>query len=433
LAYSAKNPSPEDDVVEVTCRRTGKSISNWSSYDCSSNFFTPTDGWSFTVGNENIQKVREAVSVGDRIQIKVNGLIQCTGFVDSVHPRAEVGAGSTWTFEGRDLIAPAVDGCIDPRTQIKPSMTLEDVLKAAIEPFFPGSIDFTEDNLANLNVMTGQTKGAKYSKTTRTKRGKVRGGKILKAYGVDMLKPHMSESAFAFAQRIANRFGLAIWLSADGASVICGHPRIERGQDDVPFRLTRISGDSSQNNIESGGCDIDMTDQPSCIIADAASGGGTFGRSKTVARIANPLTAYDEDGFLNPEVSALFAKYANATEIVHESYPKLRNVIDTKVARPLWLHDEESHNEEQLEGYIRRELSLRLRRAVVGHYRVMGHGQNIDGKFVPWAVDTQVYVQDEQSGVDEKMWVQSRKFHRSVGSSGTYTDLELIRLGSLEF
>lgn len=433
MGFSAKNPQPEEDIVELSCQRTGKSISNWSSYECSSNFFTPTDGWSFTVGNENILKVREAVSVGDRIQIKVNGHIQCTGFVDSVHPRAEVGSGSTWSFEGRDLLAPAVDAGIDPRTQIKPTMTLQDVLEAAISPFFPGSIEFTEDNLANLNVMTGQTKGKKYSKTTTTPRGKQRGGKLLKAYGVDMLKPHMSESAFEFAQRIANRFGLAIWLSADGASVVVGHPRIEAGQETVPFRLSRISSDGSQNNIISGGCDIDMTDQPSCIIADAASGGGTFGRSKTIARIANPLTAYDEDGFLLPEVSALFAKYANATEFVHTSYPKLRNVVDTRVSRPLWLHDEESHTEDQLEGYIRRELSLRLRRAVVGHYRAMGHGQRIDGKFTPWAIDTQVYVQDEQSGVDEMMWLQSRKFHRGAGSSGTYTDLELIRLGSLEF
>ncbi len=433
MAYAAKNPSPEDDIVEISCRRTGKAVSNWSSYECSSNFFAATDGWSFTVGNENIQKVREAASVGDRIQIKVNGLVQCTGFIDSAHPRAEVGSGSVWTFEGRDLLAPAVDGCIDPRTQIKPSMTLQDVLEASLSPFFPGSIKFTEDNLANLNVMTGQTKGEKYSKTTVTKRGKVRGGKALKAYTVDMLKPHMSEGAFAFAQRIANRFGLWIWLAADGASIVVGHPRIEPGQDNLPFRLSRIAGDPSQNNIISGGCDVDMTDQPSCIIADAASGGGTFGRSKTVARIANPLTAYDEDGFLRKEVSDLFAKYANATEIIHEAYPKLRNVVDTGVARPLWLHDEESHNEEQLEGYIRRELSLRLRKAVVGRYRVMGHGQRINGKFVPWAIDSQVYVQDEQSGIYEKMWIQSRKFHRGAGTSGTFTDLEVIRLSSLEF
>lgn len=435
MAYLAKNTNPESDIVELICERTGKAISHWSEYSCSSNFFTPTDGWSFTVGEENIQRVREAVTVGDKIRIAVNGIVQCTGYVDSLESHAEVGAGSIWTYEGRDALAMAVDGCIDPRVHFKASMTLEDVVRGALEPFFEGSsIEFQIDNDANQNVLTGQTKGKKYSKTTRTKRGKVRGGKALRKYTVDQLKPHMGEGAFAFATRIANRFGLWIWCSADGEKIVVGHPSIEPGQGDgIPYRLTRISSNPSQNNIKSGGVKIDLTEQPSCIIADGASGGGTFGHSKVMARIVNPFTGYDADGFVEDSVSEVFAKYSKAMEIIHEGYPSLHNYKSIGIARPVWLHDEESHNEEQLEGFIRRELSLRLRKAVVARYRVMGHGQMVGGSFAPWTVDTQVYVQDEQSGIDEMMWVQSRRFFRAAGTSGSYTDIELIRLSSVEF
>lgn len=425
-------PNPEDDKVEIVVERTGVSLDTWADYAINSDFFTPTDGWSFTLGDGRAETIPQFIVAGDKIQIFVNGLPQCTGYVDSVDPHAEKGGGSTWTVQGRDLLAQAVDGCIDPRNQFKPSMTLGDVVDKALGPFFEGII-FTTDNAENVNVMTGQTKGKKYSKTTTTKRGKQRGGKVLKGYDVDMLKPHPSEGAFAFAQRIANRHGLWIWLAGDGQSVIVGHPRIEPGQCEVLLSLTRTVANSQQNNIVSGGTKVDLTDQPSCIIADAASGGGTFGRSKTIARMVNPLTGYDIDGNLQPSVAKVFENYtAGVTEVEHEGYPVLRNFTPIGIARPLWLHDEESHTIEELEGFIRREMSTRLRKAVVGRYRVEGHGQIVDGAFVPWAIDSQVHVKDDQSGVDEVMWIQARTFHRGR-TGGTYTDLTLIRLSSLEF
>jgi prophage tail gpP-like protein len=98
--------------------------------------------------------------------------------------------------------------------------------------------------------------------------------------------------------------------------------------------------------------------------------------------------------------------------------------------RPLFLHDEESKTQEQLNFFVKRTMSELLRKSLVCHYTVEGHGQNVDGVFVPWDIDRVVEVHDEPGGVDERMWIIGRTFEKSR-SGGTFTRLELVRLYSI--
>jgi hypothetical protein len=96
--------------------------------------------------------------------------------------------------------------------------------------------------------------------------------------------------------------------------------------------------------------------------------------------------------------------------------------------RILYLHDEESHTLEQLEYFVRREMSLRLRKVMVGKYHVEGHAvPDKTGQLGIIATDTIYTVTDEVSLVDEAMWCLSRTFSQTRGAQGTQTEFELVR------
>jgi len=77
---------------------------------------------------------------------------------------------------------------------------------------------------------------------------------------------------------------------------------------------------------------------------------------------------------------------------------------------------------------VKREMSLLMHRSLVAHYTVVGHLQDD----VAWTVDTVVDVDDDIAGLKERMYVLARTFHKSR-QSGTTTDLELVRLGTVQF
>lgn len=428
----------EDDLVELRIVDKNIAIRKWIEYTFDSQFLTPTDGWSFTLGAETFgESLKNSVVPGAKVQLAVNGVVLSTGYIDSVEKHASKDSGTEWVIEGRDVMAFAVDGCIDPTLRFKPTMNLSDVLIGALGPFgWSSEGAFAINDEYDGNVLTAQIRGQKRTKVRVSKRGKVSGGKPLKKYGVDQLRPQNGEGAFRFAARIAERHGLWIWPSADGEKLIVDRPDNEGIQPEhIKYNLYRREQGSGKSvaNIQSGGAKWDFTDQPTAIIADGAgSGGGTFGYSPIRARMVNPITGVDSQGFLLDSVSQAFAKFPTAQEVVHEGYPKVSAFVPTGINRVLFMHDDESHTQDQLEGFIRREMSLRLRKALVGNYVVQGHTQKVDDWSIPWTVGTYVNVDDDVSDVHEVMWVEGRTLHKNR-NGGTFTSLKLIRTNTLEF
>jgi hypothetical protein len=172
---------------------------------------------------------------------------------------------------------------------------------------------------------------------------------------------------------------------------------------------------------------FDGASQPSVIIADGFSGGGEFGKGRIKAFGINPYFGFDKDGFVLDSVLDVIKPYPDAIQVVFVTQPFPRRTPEV-AARPMFVHDDESKTAEQLENFVRREMALLQHRSLVAHYTVTGHVQ--DGKV--WTVDTVVDVDDEISGVQERMYVLSRTFNKSR-QGGTTTDLELVRLGSIDF
>ena len=265
MAEPNKGSQSADITLEIPS--LGLTVTSFTSYSFAQNFLSPSDAWSFTIGDDSIRGLLlDKVKPGLRVQLKIDGHVQSTGFVDSLTVTSDRSGGSEVCISGRDWLSPAVDACIDPyTTKFNAGQTLFDVISAALNPF--GVSVLATDNDANKNVMTGQIRGEKTSKT----------GKPLKSFTIHQLRPYDREGAFQFAMRIADRVGLWIWPSADGTFAIVGRPSF--GQTPRYSIFHKASAPASgNNNVIHASVSFDATNQhraslPSPTRAAASSTG----------------------------------------------------------------------------------------------------------------------------------------------------------------
>lgn len=411
-------PEQDENELELYLPEVGRAVDKWLAYKFNSHFLTPTDGFSLEVAAASLDPVFETGLVtGARVQLRVGGCTQATGFIDSIERSASRDGGTIWAIEGRDLLGQAVDAGVDPRWQFKETENLSDLLKRIYEPYgWSEDSQFIVDASADQQIKTGRPAKKRPSLAKHPRKSKL-----------PQLRPNPNEGAHEFASRVAKRFGLTIWPSADGQTLIVGKPYFEQ---EPTFRLIRRRFASRENNILSGSARYDLSDQPSVIIADGTSGGGTFGKSRIKCIAVNPAVWSDQDA-----LAKIAAEHKTAKQLLfltQDGAPMAFTPQRNPRAKPLYLHDENSKTIEQLEEFTRREMMARVCKSMTWRGTVAGHGQyDGGGNMVPWAVDTVVDMQDEVAGVTEPMWVLSRTFSKSR-SGGTTTELELIRLYSLE-
>lgn len=416
--------APDKQQVRLRVMDEHVDITRWTSYSFASHFLTPADGWSATIGDEKLdERQRRALRVGATVRLYVDDYPLAEGYIDVVEIDAQRGKGVTYNIQGRDRLAPVVDAVADPRVQFKTGVTLLEFLKQLLAPFgWAADEHFIPDNAANRDAKTGGIRG------TPTPIRKTKSGQ-LKSYVIHQLKPHNHEGLYRFISRVAERFGLWIWCSADGDTLVVSKPdfvqppryQLRRKNDGSP-------GHNAGTNILHGSVRYDATDQPSIIVADSFSGGGEFGRGKYKCYCVNPYFGIDEGGFPADEVAKVIAEYPEAEPVLFVTQPYSRRA-PRMPPRPMFLHDEESKTPEQLKFFVKRTMSELLRKSLVCHYTVEGHGQIVGGVFTPWDIDTVVYVQDDVGDVHERMYVIGRSLEKS--RSGTFTKLELVRLYSI--
>lgn len=417
------NPAPPDtEQVRLRAMEAQVDFTKWTNYSFHSHVLRATEGWSMTIGDGDLNaSEREALVIGSRVRLFVQNVTLAEGYIDTIEIGAARGSGVTYQIHGRNRLGMAVDSIADPTLQIKEGSTLLDFLKAVFGPFgWAGDEDFEVDNRANRDAKTS-IRG-----TPLTKGGKKKPPKPLKDFVLHQLKPHAHEGVYAFATRVTQRHGLWIWTSADGDKLIVAQPDFYQ----EPIYKLRRTFDGTTNVLD-GTVTFDIVDQPSVIFADGYSGGGEYGMGRVKAFCVNPYFGHDTEGFVLPGVQELISKNPDSQQLVMTTQPFKRRRIDLPV-RPLYLHDEESHTHEQLNNFVRREMSLLLRKSLVAHYTVEGHGQDIEGRYVAWDIDTVVDVQDDVAGVNERMYVIGRSLEKSRGG-GTRTQLELVRLHSIQF
>ncbi len=422
LPYTPNSPDREEVVLTLRDTSDGTTITRWNDYSFTNHFLNPSDAFSFTIGDEDLSPtVRAALTLGASVRLTVNQAVLADGFIDSIEINADRASGVVYQISGRDRLGLAVDSVADPTMQFKPGMTLADAVKTIFTPFGWATDDaFVVDNSANRDLRTGATRGTK-----STKSGKHH-GRPLKNIELHQLKPHNHEGVFAFASRIAQRFGLWIWSYANGEKLVLGQPDFEQ---EPLYQLRRNA--SGSTNVLSGAAHFSMLNQPTVIIADGFSGAAEFGNTRLKSVCVNPYFGVLATGQDLPEVTQLLANHptAHRVDMLVDAGPQRPVNIPL---RPLYLHDDESKTQEQLDNFVKREMSLLMRQSLTCHYQVEGHGQMVGGEFSAWGSDTVVDVQDDVAGVHERMYILGCTYTKSR-SSGTHTSLELIRLNSIQF
>ena len=425
MTAPAYNPNPERETVSLGIVDAGLAITNFISYRYTESFTTPSDAFSFVIEDAYFDDLtRSAVVPGAKVTLTLEGNAQCTGYIDSVEKSADRSSGVVWTISGRDVLGQAIDCGIDPTTNFNPGFTLDQFLAAVFAPYGWSQVThFADDNSANRGVITGQKRGTPTSKK----------GKPLKKFVLHQLKPYPKEGAYAFAARVCQRQGLWIWPSSDGQQLVVGKPDFEQ----TPYTLLQRLNNGGGTNVLSGSVKFDVADQPNIILADGFAGGASFGHSKMQALMVNPAVTYQPGGVgANYQsigaYTTFLAKYPRAVRLPPRSGAATYVQQYTPTLRVMYLHDDESKTPDELANFVYRQMALQMQHGLRAHYTVYGHGQIFgDGAFTPWAVNTVVDVQDEVGGLTEPMWVLSRTFNKSR-RSGTTTDLELIRLYSLD-
>lgn len=408
---------PDLASVSVRFPATDVEFTKFLAYEYYEHFLTPSDQWWFEVAGEELSDSdRSALVPRARVEISVGGLVQTIGYIDVIETRSSREGGTVVTVSGRDWLSPSVDSHIDPRIRFNASQDLGTILSQVFGPF--GGTVFATDNIANLNAITGR----KYGTPTGKK------GKPLKSYIQHQLKPYPSEGCFQFASRVAQRFGVWIWPAVDGQTVIAGTPDFD--QDPI-YTFQHRRDDPTGNNVIESTCRVDFGDQPSAVLCCGYGGGGEFPKSTLRNAWINPL-------YSQVNLVALQASYPKLTFTLPGDITKTAEIttINDASARPAFFYDPESHTGDQLDAFARRELAVRMRKALSLVYTVPGH--RIAEQ--PIAVNTVANVEDDRSigvnqggpGIHTKLWIISRRFSKRPGT-GTRTTVEMIRLNTMVF
>jgi prophage tail gpP-like protein len=398
-----------DDGKALALIVDGHTLTRWSSYSFTSSFLTPADSFSFEASDWSLSpEERRRVNAGAKCELRLDGILQASGYLDKFSSKQ-----GKLSFSGRDAFGHVVDSNADPRMKFKPEQSIESIVRTILEPF--EFTDFTVDPTAN------RTAASAFKAKTSKK------GKPSKKGGMAKLRPSEGEGCYAFLARVCTRFGFWVWPSVDGTTAILGTPDFSQ----EPSGVIRNRKDGVGNNVlrDHGEVDYDLTSQPSYVVAEAFGGGGEWGHAKLRVVIVNPFVEQADD--LEKELEQYkpytLALYYDDTEHEHTaSPPAILGGIRNRRARPMFKHDAESQNIEQLKHFARRELSMLTRKFMTAKYSIRGH--TVDG-VVP-VVDTVWTIEDEVNDCLEPMWLTSRTLKRSR-SAGTTTDLEFIRLNSL--
>jgi hypothetical protein len=177
-----------------------------------------------------------------------------------------------------------------------------------------------------------------------------------------------------------------------------------------------------------GGCPTDVTDQPHLIIADGQSGAPEFGKSQIRAMMLNPAVEAADTTLIDKALS----DYRGAAIVRDDTFAQGWTKLRTPFPVILWIHDQESQTLEELEYFVRREMSFHLRKVRQAKYQIVGHQiPDKSGNLPIVAIDSVYSVNDSVSQIDEPMWCMSRTLGKTRGATGSTSSVELARLHSI--
>jgi len=354
----------------------GGEIVGWTSYSINSDFLTPTDGWSFTVGGKKSwDKIKDVVKPDYKIKILIDGKPQLSGWIDVVTLTSDEG-GLTVNIQGRDILRPLIKSNIYPGFKIK-DKTVEQMIETIVWSYYtePPDIYFDPDSERQVLGITSS-----YKKKDRS---------ALKKKLIEYCQAHPGEGVFEFLSRNIRRHGLWVWAAADG-SIVVGGPEYDQ--------------------------------EPSYIIE----------RKEGTKRVSARSAAYTHDrtdvvAAMHIRGKSIKKEWNKTTVVGAASDQEARSTSESGFAEVAFTQHDQAESAEQCDNFALQEMSRLKQNERVYTCTMVGHKDLKTGN--TYQVNTVATVDDEFLGVQEDMFVVSRTFRRDSG--GTTTDLKLVPLGSI--
>ena len=363
----------------------GTELAWWDSYSINSDFLTPCDGWSISLGGDSYwSDVVALVQPNARVQIWIDGVQVLTGFVDSVRTSSTPDGGVRVDVQGRDILRPLVKANIHPSFSVK-GLTLEQMVSRVVAMYYKDPPDIFSGPEAQRDALelTGNFK----PKSRDAQKKKV----------IDYCQAHPNEGAFEFLSRNLRRFGLWLWADAQGRLVI-GGPTYDQAPS---YQIKRVRGQRSIGYLSATYAQ-DQTNVPDYLEVRGKSTAKEWEKS-TVRATVSPLSQEE-----------LSDQRAGRWDTVS----------------PVYIQHDQAETPEQCAAFARQELSRLQENADVYEVTAMDHRCRVTGNI--FMVDTVAAVEDQYCHVRDNLWVAARTFSKSV-TGGTTTALRMLPLHTIQF
>lgn len=365
-------------------------------YSLDSSFLTSTDEWAIELFDTDPARLRNLQL--EPIILHIHDKPQLVQRVEHIKRGDNGGAVS---IDGRDHLADILECNIDPTVRVTEDMTLAQAVLVAAGPCGIDTV-FGEADVQLRSIKSGAP----------PKAGKDQGfGKLEPGN----LKPEAGMGIFEWLNRLAARQGCTIQPGPTRNSVVLAAPSYDQ-EPIATFARYRDPAPARRGNVVSATADENYSKFPTCGIASGKV-------TSTGEPAKSAVSTFDVMKF-SP---ALAAKMSGRV-LGERSLPASPKPLGNALYRLLYVKDDDARKPEQVERAISRAMSERLRETLSYQVTVKGHVDHDTGYV--FAVDTMATVRDEIADVDEKLWIESRRFTYQRGQ-GAVTAMQLLRPGSL--
>lgn len=400
---SSAEPPPTPLLVRFpNLGRETSLITDWS---IQSNYMVSTDGFEFTIYDENIENTRRLEL--QPVELFVNGQSQAIGRVD--HTRRG-DKGLSITCMGRDFIGDLIESNVDPLLRIKSG---DDVLSALVNICGPNGINTVfDDDGAMRNLRTGRKVRARHRKPSKRKRK------------LNDFKPMPGEGQYEFLNKIVAREGATVQPGPNRNTLVIASPNYDQ---DPLYSIVRTRDQllGVHNNIISGVADRDFSKFPTYVIVQGqyAPKPGQKGE-----RATQVFDLWAISAAFNTELGTILQDVTVSSRWL-PGKPAATEVVNGALYRLLVFRDDDARNGEQIEKAAKRTIAERMKDTL--QYRLTLKGHVDPGSGAVYALDTMIRVDDELADLHEVLWVADRTLRYSEGE-GPMTDLVCWRPESFD-
>lgn len=397
-----------NDVVELTIAGAG-TTRVCESYEVKQSIFTQPNGYALRLGSaETAKKLLSYAKANTKTELRVNGLLQQTGWTDGPECSSNGSGGTTVTIHGRDATAVVHDPFFEADKTFGSSLSIGELTGEVLDLVVDRTYTLVYSNAANRQMQSGGspalTAPDDLKAALTSPKNKQRSAKF-------------GHKVWEFLKHEHEQAGLFLWATADGNFVLS---QPHAGQRPI-YKIVR------QYGLTRNAVSVEVVSYKNVTTGRFSS---YEVRSRGGGKASVAISAPNAPPDIKP---ALIGSGGTTGRKQHVGVFVDQEMVDLGIIRPWTNLHAKATNPAACEFLARRECAKHRAENWNLVYSVPGHSTvSMDGgSRVVWAVDTMVEVVDEILDIRGSFYIESLTFKR--GPDGTSTELTLLRPADLVF